>query len=159
MKDIPELFHRGSDIAFLTDRTGRIRSASRAAEEQLGFPPGGMAGLDLASLSPDGVLKDFLASAPASTSRLRAPLLLSGRDGRLHAIDAVAFAFREGEGEPSAWLFAGPSLPAGAGAPGVLDALLDSVGARIQEGLDVTRVIGKLFRSNTVASGVLPQRS
>ena len=37
--------------------------------------------------------------------------------------------------------------------------LLDSVGARIQEGLDVTRAIGKIFRSNTQASGVVPQIS
>ncbi len=37
--------------------------------------------------------------------------------------------------------------------------LLDSVGARIQEGLDVTRAIGMIFRSNTLASGVIPQIS
>jgi len=37
--------------------------------------------------------------------------------------------------------------------------LLDSVGARIQEGLDVTRAVGMIFRSNTMASGVIPQIS
>src|SRR5438445_5602109 len=37
--------------------------------------------------------------------------------------------------------------------------LFDSVGARIQEGLDVTRAIGKIFYSNSVASGVIPQIS
>ena len=37
--------------------------------------------------------------------------------------------------------------------------LLDSVGARIQEGLDVTRGNGMIFRSNTLASGVIPQIS
>ncbi len=37
--------------------------------------------------------------------------------------------------------------------------LFDSVGARIQEGLDVTRAIGQIFYSNTRASGVIPQIS
>ncbi|HEY3117623.1 MAG TPA: carboxyl transferase domain-containing protein, partial [Chloroflexota bacterium] len=37
--------------------------------------------------------------------------------------------------------------------------LFDSVGARIQEGLDITRAIGKIFYSNSVASGVIPQIS
>jgi acetyl-CoA carboxylase carboxyltransferase component len=37
--------------------------------------------------------------------------------------------------------------------------LLDSVGARIQEGLDVTRAIGKIFYANTLASGAVPQIS
>jgi len=37
--------------------------------------------------------------------------------------------------------------------------LLDSLGARIQEGLDVTRVIGKLFYQHTITSGVVPQIS
>lgn len=37
--------------------------------------------------------------------------------------------------------------------------LYDSVGARIQEGLDVTRAIGKIFFQNTAASGVVPQIS
>ncbi|MBI3076134.1 MAG: methylmalonyl-CoA carboxyltransferase, partial [Deltaproteobacteria bacterium] len=37
--------------------------------------------------------------------------------------------------------------------------LFDSVGARIQEGLDVTKAIGKIFFSNTQASGVIPQIS
>jgi acetyl-CoA carboxylase carboxyltransferase component len=37
--------------------------------------------------------------------------------------------------------------------------LLDSVGARIQEGLDVTRAIGKIFYANSIASGVVPQIS
>jgi acetyl-CoA carboxylase carboxyltransferase component len=37
--------------------------------------------------------------------------------------------------------------------------LLDSVGARIQEGLDVTRAIGKIFYANSIASGAVPQIS
>jgi acetyl-CoA carboxylase carboxyltransferase component len=37
--------------------------------------------------------------------------------------------------------------------------LLDSLGARIQEGLDVTRVIGKMFYQHTITSGVVPQIS
>ena len=37
--------------------------------------------------------------------------------------------------------------------------LYDSAGARIQEGLDVTRSIGKIFYQNTVTSGVVPQIS
>src|SRR5437867_1175612 len=37
--------------------------------------------------------------------------------------------------------------------------LYDSVGARIQEGLDVTKAIGKIFYANSVASGVVPQIS
>src|ERR671932_486002 len=37
--------------------------------------------------------------------------------------------------------------------------LLDSVGARIQEGLDVTRAIGRIFAANTAASGAVPQLS
>ncbi|MBI3939449.1 MAG: acyl-CoA carboxylase subunit beta [Acidobacteria bacterium] len=37
--------------------------------------------------------------------------------------------------------------------------LHDSVGGRIQEGLDVTGSIGKIFFSNTAASGVVPQIS
>ncbi len=37
--------------------------------------------------------------------------------------------------------------------------LFDSVGARIQEGLDVTRAIGKIFYANSLASGVVPQIS
>ena len=43
------------------------------------------------------------------------------------------------------------------GAPVV--GLYDSAGARIQEGLDVTRSIGKIFYQNTVSSGVVPQIS
>src|SRR5579884_4344989 len=37
--------------------------------------------------------------------------------------------------------------------------LFDSVGARIQEGLDVTKAIGKIFYANSVASGLVPQIS
>jgi acetyl-CoA carboxylase carboxyltransferase component len=37
--------------------------------------------------------------------------------------------------------------------------LMDSLGARIQEGLDVTRSIGKVFRENTLCSGAIPQIS
>ena len=37
--------------------------------------------------------------------------------------------------------------------------LYDSVGARIQEGLDATRAIGKIFYANSIASGVVPQIS
>ena len=43
------------------------------------------------------------------------------------------------------------------GAPVV--GLLDSVGARIQEGLDVTRAIGRMFNANVAASGAVPQIS
>jgi acetyl-CoA carboxylase carboxyltransferase component len=43
------------------------------------------------------------------------------------------------------------------GAPVV--GLYDSAGARIQEGLDVTKSIGKLFYQNTITSGVVPQIS
>src|SRR5438309_2423770 len=43
------------------------------------------------------------------------------------------------------------------GAPVV--GLFDSVGARIQEGLDVTKAIGKIFYANSIASGVVPQIS
>src|SRR5215212_8320777 len=43
------------------------------------------------------------------------------------------------------------------GAPVV--GLLDSVGARIQEGLDVTRAIGRIFNANVQASGAVPQIS
>ncbi len=37
--------------------------------------------------------------------------------------------------------------------------LYDSAGARIQEGLDVTRAIGKIFYQNGISSGVIPQIS
>jgi acetyl-CoA carboxylase carboxyltransferase component len=37
--------------------------------------------------------------------------------------------------------------------------LYDSVGARIQEGLDVTKAIGKIFYANSLASGAVPQIS
>jgi len=37
--------------------------------------------------------------------------------------------------------------------------LYDSVGARIQEGLDVTKAIGKIFYANSIASGLVPQIS
>jgi acetyl-CoA carboxylase carboxyltransferase component len=37
--------------------------------------------------------------------------------------------------------------------------LYDSAGARIQEGLDVTRAIGKIFHQNSITSGVVPQIS
>src|SRR5205085_2901709 len=37
--------------------------------------------------------------------------------------------------------------------------LFDSVGARIQEGLDVTKAIGKIFYANSLASGLVPQIS
>src|SRR6266545_8367196 len=37
--------------------------------------------------------------------------------------------------------------------------LYDSVGARIQEGLDVTKAIGKIFYANSIASGAVPQIS
>ena len=43
------------------------------------------------------------------------------------------------------------------GAPVV--GLYDSAGARIQEGLDVTRSIGRMFHENTLTSGVVPQIS
>src|SRR5437773_3283151 len=37
--------------------------------------------------------------------------------------------------------------------------LYDSAGARIQEGLDVTRAIGKIFYQNSITSGTVPQIS
>src|SRR5205823_9377167 len=37
--------------------------------------------------------------------------------------------------------------------------LYDSAGARIQEGLDVTRAIGKMFYQNSITSGAVPQIS
>lgn len=37
--------------------------------------------------------------------------------------------------------------------------LYDSLGARVQEGLDTTRVIGKMFFENSITSGVVPQIS
>ena len=37
--------------------------------------------------------------------------------------------------------------------------LWDSAGARIQEGLEVTRAIGKIFYANSMASGAIPQLS
>lgn len=37
--------------------------------------------------------------------------------------------------------------------------LYDSAGARIQEGLDVTRAIGRVFYENTITSGAVPQIS
>ncbi len=37
--------------------------------------------------------------------------------------------------------------------------LWDSAGARIQEGLEVTRAIGKIFHANSMASGAVPQLS
>ena len=37
--------------------------------------------------------------------------------------------------------------------------LYDSAGARIQEGLDVTKAIGKIFFQNSIASGAVPQIS
>jgi methylmalonyl-CoA decarboxylase subunit alpha len=37
--------------------------------------------------------------------------------------------------------------------------LLDSLGARIQEGLNTTRVCGDIFREHTISSGVVPQIS
>ncbi|MBI2817098.1 MAG: acyl-CoA carboxylase subunit beta [Acidobacteria bacterium] len=37
--------------------------------------------------------------------------------------------------------------------------LYDSLGARVQEGLDTTRVIGKMFYENSITSGVIPQIS
>ena len=37
--------------------------------------------------------------------------------------------------------------------------LYDSAGARIQEGLDVTRAIGKIFFQNSITSGTVPQIS
>src|SRR5436189_1851817 len=37
--------------------------------------------------------------------------------------------------------------------------LYDSAGARIQEGLDVTRAIGKMFYQNSITSGTVPQIS
>src|SRR2546427_7614660 len=37
--------------------------------------------------------------------------------------------------------------------------LYDSAGARIQEGLDVTRAIGKIFYQNSITSGAVPQIS
>ena len=37
--------------------------------------------------------------------------------------------------------------------------LYDSLGARVQEGLDTTRVIGRMFFENSITSGVIPQIS
>ncbi len=37
--------------------------------------------------------------------------------------------------------------------------LYDSLGARVQEGLDTTRVIGKMFYENSISSGTIPQIS
>src|SRR2546428_9969132 len=37
--------------------------------------------------------------------------------------------------------------------------LWDSAGARIQEGLEVTRAIGRIFHANSQASGAVPQLS
>ncbi|MBI4482203.1 MAG: acyl-CoA carboxylase subunit beta, partial [Acidobacteria bacterium] len=67
--------------------------------------------------------------------------VLAGSVGALHA-ERIAYATDRGR----QW-----------GIPVI--GLLESAGARIQEGLDVTRAIGKIFRSNTLASGVVPQIS
>ena len=65
----------------------------------------------------------------------------AGTVGRVHA-EKIAYAIRSARkvGVPIVGLY-------------------DSAGARIQEGLDVTRAIGQIFYENTITSGVVPQIS
>jgi acetyl-CoA carboxylase carboxyltransferase component len=80
-------------------------------------------------------------------------------DGRLVFVYAqdrtvLAGAVGSAHGEKIAYV---TELAQRVGAPVV--GLLDSVGARIQEGLDVTRAIGRIFNANVQASGAVPQIS
>ncbi len=80
-------------------------------------------------------------------------------DGRLVFVYAqdrtvLAGAVGSAHGEKIAYV---TEMAQRVGAPVI--GLLDSVGARIQEGLDVTRAIGRIFYANTRASGAIPQIS
>ncbi len=135
MLDLSELFSHSPDIAFLTDRAGRVLSASRGAEQHLGHEPGGLKGQDLASLCEGSLLREFFAGGPASTSRLHLPFYVRDKAGRPQALDALAFLLRSEAGEIRGWIIAGLPLAASVAAarssPGVLDALVDSVGAMV----------------------------
>ncbi len=135
MLDLAELFYHSPDIGILTDRGGRILAASRELERLLGYEAGALEGLDLAALADGPLLRDFFADASAGTSRLRAPFHLRDGSGGLHAVDALAFALRNREGESVGWFIAGLTLQGSVAEArqtrGVLDALVDSVGAMV----------------------------
>ncbi|HEX7899368.1 MAG TPA: PAS domain S-box protein, partial [Planctomycetota bacterium] len=114
---------RSPDIVLVVDPSGRVLAASRAAEERLGYPPGGLDGMALAALTDDAALARFFASPP--TTSFHATVRLLDREGRPHAAQAVAFSTGD------AWVVVGLPLQAGAEARGMLDALIDSVGATV----------------------------
>jgi PAS domain S-box-containing protein len=133
--DLAELFYHSPDIGILTDRGGRILAASRELERRLGYEPGALEGLDLAALADGSLLRDFFAEGASASSRLRAPFHLRDRSGGLHAVDGLAFALRNGAGEAVGWFIAGLTLQGSVAEArqtrGVLDALIDSVGAMV----------------------------
>jgi PAS domain S-box-containing protein len=132
--DFASLFYHSPDLGVITDVRGTILAASRAAEERLGYPAGGLAGLDLASISTGPEVAEFFAPETPRTSRLRAPFRLRSRSGEVVAVDALAFSLRDASGAGVGWFLAGMDLAGreeARAARTVLDSLVDSVGAQV----------------------------
>src|SRR5438067_10307894 len=121
-----------------------------------------------ALLDPDSFVEEFMLAETHVTDfgmaerRLPTDGVVTGYgtiDGRLVFVYAqdrtvLAGAVGSAHGEKIAYV---TELAQKVGAPVI--GLLDSVGARIQEGLDVTRAIGRIFNAQTLASGAVPQIS
>lgn len=120
MLDFKDFFAHSPDFAFFTDASGRVLSAGRALEARLGYPPGGLAGTELAAIvdGPAGLREGRPASFP-----------LRDRQGGRRATAAYAFSLRTPAGDVAGWFFSVPSTPPAG--RGVLDALVDSMGALV----------------------------
>jgi PAS domain S-box-containing protein len=132
--DFAELFFHSPDLGVITDLRGTVLAASRALEDRLGYPAGGLVGTGLPSIAEGPEVRDFFEPGARASSRLRAPFRLRSRRGEVVGLDALAFTLRGADGSNVGWFLAGmdqgPGTEARA-ARSILDALVDSVGAQL----------------------------
>src|SRR5581483_7884187 len=101
-------------------------------ERALGYAHAELKGVDLSSLDESGDLRRFFESAP-TRSRMNLGFHLRTRSGAVLTLGAMASCLRDEEGVPRGWFLAAQDLNGAVAesreAPGILDALVDSIGA------------------------------
>ena len=106
------------------------------------------------SLSPQ--YEERIEQPLAMHTGINTGLVVTGRIGKAREQDFTVMggSFSEVQGQKVAKIL---DLALDAGVPVI--GLMDSVGARIQEGVDALAAYGEIFYRNTIASGVIPQIS